>query len=152
MGSDIADKKHFHLLCNSDISRDSFIEFKLVKDWYEIQKEIFHFSIPCVSGNVFKRLQNTVSLLLLGKNTMEPTLIAGVGVGNMAKRLLGTKILYGVNDTIETYVISAVGSGQFKLAAANLIQGRVLACIWFLPLAVILLQTESLLLILGQDT
>lgn len=89
------------MLINSDGSLDDADQ---IKDCSQIQREILSFSIPCISTNVFKKLQNTICLMLVGKITMDPAMMAGVGVGNMTKQLLGTTILYGVNNTIETYV------------------------------------------------
>jgi hypothetical protein len=42
--------------------------------------------------------------MLVGKISLDPALMAGVGLGNMTKQIFGTTILYGVNNTIETYV------------------------------------------------
>jgi len=62
------------------------------------------FSIPCILINVFRRLQNTISLLFIGHLTLDPVLMAGFGVGNLTRRIFGTGIIYGVNNTFETYV------------------------------------------------
>ena len=40
----------------------------------------------------------------------DPTVMAGVGLGNMTKVLLGTTLMYGVNGGIDTYVSQAAGA------------------------------------------
>ena len=48
--------------------------------------------------------------MLVGGISLDPALMAGVGVGNMTKQILGTTVLYGVNNTVETYVSQAIGA------------------------------------------
>ena len=77
--------------------------------------------------------------------------MAGVGLGHMTKAVLGSTILVGVNASIETYVSQAAGAKKYQLAGTYLNQGRVLIVLCFIPICAILLNTEWLMVKLGQN-
>lgn len=77
--------------------------------------------------------------------------MAGVALGHMNKVMFGTTLLVGVNGCIETYVSQAAGAQEFRAAGLYLLQGRILLVLFFIPIACFLLQTERLMLLVGQD-
>jgi Na+-driven multidrug efflux pump len=79
----------------------------------------------------------------------DPSVMAGVALGHMTKAILGSTILVGVNASIETFVSQAAGGKNYRLAGIYLNQGRIILCLMFLPIAMILLQTENLMTALG---
>lgn len=89
--------------------------------------------------------------MVIGKVTFSPQIMAGVGVGNMTKQIFGTTVLYGVNSSIETFIPQAIGGGSLELVGIYLNQGRAILVLWYLPLALILCQTETILVHIGQD-
>ena len=58
--------------------------------------------------------------MMIGNISMDPALMAGVGLGNMTKQIFGTTILYGVNGSIETFICQALGAREYKLAGVYL--------------------------------
>lgn len=77
--------------------------------------------------------------------------MAAVGLGNMTKTLFGTTLMYGVNGGIETFVSQAAGAKQYKLAGIYLNQGRLILMFTFVPICYMLLSTESIMNMLGQN-
>lgn len=68
-------------------------------------RNILKLAIPTLSSNLFKRFNNTLILMVVGSiNPSDPSIMAGIGLGNMTKLLLGSTILQGCNGSIETYV------------------------------------------------
>ena len=84
-------------------------------------------------------------------NSQDPSIMAGVALGHMTRVLLGSSLLVGVNGSIETYVVQAAGAKEHALAGTYLNQGRVILLIVFIPVALMLMQTEYLMVTLGQD-
>lgn len=81
----------------------------------------------------------------------DPHMLAGVGLANMTMAFTGYMFLMGLNSCIETFVSQAAGSGKIELCGIYLNRARFLFTLFFIPLALILLQIEKVLLFLGQD-
>ena len=95
-------------------------------------------------SNLFKKFQSTLSIIAVGRlSFQEPAIMAGVALGHMTKVLLGSTILVGVNGSIETYVSQSAGAKDKKLAGTFLNQGRVILCLFFIPIAIILCFTKQ---------
>jgi len=76
-------------------------------------------------------------------------MIAGVGLGNTTQNLVALSIVYGLNSTIETLVSQAWGAGEKKLCGVYLNRGRLILSLFFIPIFIILENTESILIYLG---
>ena len=76
-------------------------------------------------------------------------MINGSGLGNMTQNLFGLSIIYGLNSVVETLSSQAYGSGKKKLCGVYLNRARLLLTIFYIPITLILLQTENLLLVFG---
>lgn len=78
-------------------------------------------------------------------------MMAGVGMGNMVMNVLGLTIAMGLNGALETFTSQAFGSGNLKLCALYLNRGRVILILVYIPITLVLLQSEYILIQLGQN-
>jgi Na+-driven multidrug efflux pump len=102
-------------------------------------RNILKLAIPTLNSNLFKRFNNTLILMVVGSiNPGDPSVMAGIGLGNMTKLLLGSTILQGCNGSIETYVSQAAGAGEHKMAGIYLNQGRLILLLCFIPICIML--------------
>ena len=76
---------------------------------------------------------------------------AGVGLGHAFKMMLGITVVHGVNSGMDTYLNQAVGAKHYELAGQYFNRGRLITFLTFLPCLVILLNTQRILMLLGQN-
>jgi Na+-driven multidrug efflux pump len=81
----------------------------------------------------------------------DPAMIAGIGLGNMTVNLIGLSMKCGFNSALDTLISHAAGRSELRLCGLYLNRGRcVMTCV-FIPAALVLLNTKSILLRLRQD-
>ena len=78
-------------------------------------------------------------------------MLAGVGMGNMTQNLCGLSIILGFNSSIDTLVSRSAGAGDLKMCGVYLNRGRFVMTVIFVPIVFIIMNTESLLISIGQD-
>lgn len=72
-------------------------------------------------------------------------MIAGVGMGNVIMNMLGMAVAFGMNGALETFVSQSFGQGNLELCGVYLNRGRVVMTMFFLPVAIIMTQVETLM-------
>ena len=75
--------------------------------------------------------------------------LAGVGLGNTTLNIACLSICMGMNGALETLVSQAFGYGNIVLCGVYLNRARVIGTLTFIPLAILLFSSETILLKLG---
>jgi MATE family multidrug resistance protein len=79
----------------------------------------------------------------------DPAKLAGVGMGNMIMNLFGLSTVYGMNGAMETLVAHAFGHGNLHLCGVYLNRARLILCIVYIPIIIILFFAEDILLFIN---
>lgn len=69
----------------------------------------------------------------------------------MFSNILGNSLMVGLNATLDTLLPQARGFGDLRLCGVYLNRARIALTILFIPLSIILLNTESIFHLLGFD-
>ncbi len=69
----------------------------------------------------------------------------------MTINLCGLSIFFGFNSAIESLVSRAVGANQFENCGILLYRGRLVVLISYIPVVIILLNSQSILVAFGQN-
>ena len=69
----------------------------------------------------------------------------------MIQNILGLSVVYGMNSVIEILSSQAFGAGNKQLCGVYLYRGCILLTLAYVPIVLMLLQSEFILLLLGQD-
>ena len=96
-------------------------------------------------GSMAYFFQVTVALFLISR-TGDVKELSIVGLGDMVLKMFGISFYFGLNSSIETLVSQASGAGNMKMCGIYLWTGRMLVLISFIPISLVLYQTEYLLL------
>ena len=78
-------------------------------------------------------------------------MLAGVGMGNMTQALCALSFILGFNSALDTLISQAAGAGNIELCGLYLNKGRAVMTFLFVPIAIVLMHTESILIHLGQN-
>lgn len=107
-------------------------------------------AIPTMVTMVIHVSQMMVNLIFVGRLN-NPAMLAGVGMGNITQNFFALTIAYGLNGTLESLISQAYGAGNLDLCGVYLNRSRVVLLAFMAPMLLILLNTESLLTLIGQD-
>ena len=69
----------------------------------------------------------------------------------MTINLCGLSIIFGFNSAIESLVSRAVGANQFENCGILLNRGRLVVLFAFIPIIIILFNSQSILVAFGQN-
>jgi MATE family multidrug resistance protein len=87
---------------------------------------------------------------LIGKLN-DPVKLAAIGLGNMLNQLLPYTMMIGMNTALETLVSQAYGRKNIYECGLFLHRSLMLITIMFIPIAVILYYSDSILIFVGID-
>ena len=96
------------------------------------------------------RLVDITNIYTVGK-LGDPAKIGGVGMGNMIMALFGLSIFSGLNSALDTLVSQAAGAGNLTLCGVYLNRGRLVILSCFVPIVVIVFNTENIMIAFSQD-
>ena len=71
-------------------------------------------------------------------------------MGTMTAYILGMAFILGFNSVLDTLVSQAAGAGNYELCGVLQNRGQLFVTLLFVPIVVILFQSERILLSLGQ--
>lgn len=77
--------------------------------------------------------------------------MAGVGMANMFQNILCFSVIYGFNSSLNTLVSQSFGMKDYKMCGVFLNRARFVMTLIFIPLLIILLNTESIFVSVGFD-
>ena len=78
-------------------------------------------------------------------------MFAGVGMGNMTQNLCALSWVLGFNSAMDTLVSQAVGGNNYELCGVYLNRGRFLMTLMFIPITIVLMNSERILVAAYQD-
>lgn len=108
---------------------------------------ILKLALPCTVGLIVEILQQNINLIFVGRLN-KPSVVAGVGIGNMVANIFSWSIMCGLNVALETLVSQAYGAKDLKLCGVYLNRARIVCIATFIPSTLIVMNTERLLLLL----
>jgi MATE family multidrug resistance protein len=106
--------------------------------------------IPTSLCQMVNILVEVMNLIFIG-HLNDASMLAGVGMGNMTQNLCGLSIILGFNSTIDTLVSQSAGTGEIKMCGVYLNRGRFVMTVIFVPILFIIMNTENMLIFIGQD-
>ena len=89
-------------------------------------------------------------MLFIG-NLNDKAKLAGLGMAIMVQNLLAMSIFIGFSMALDTLISHAAGAGKIRQCGVYLNRARVITLGLFVPISAMLLQTDSILQVLGQD-
>ena len=107
-------------------------------------------ALPPIMGNMIQLLVQMITVFFIGRMN-DPVLLAAVGLGNMMINVLAFAITQGLNGALEYYVSNAFGQRQYKECGQWLNRGKLVATLALIPVLVMFVNSEAILLKLGQD-
>ncbi len=78
-------------------------------------------------------------------------IMAGVGMANMYMNITCLSVLFGINMNLNTVGSQAFGFGDLRMCGVYLNRARIIMTIIFIPLSILLLQTEGIFDLAGFD-
>jgi len=87
--------------------------------------EFYKLGIPSMLCNIALFLQEVMNLYTAG-HMPNPTIMAGIGLGNMTQNLFAVAFIESLNSVIQTLGSQAFGSGNLRLCGIYLNRGRLL--------------------------
>ena len=92
-----------------------------------------------------------VSNMIFAGMLNDSILLAGVGLATTAINIFLFVPIWGMNGTVETLVSQAFGANNIHLCGVYVNRGRLINLVMFVPLAILLCFSESILVQFGQD-
>jgi Na+-driven multidrug efflux pump len=77
--------------------------------------------------------------------------LAGVGMANMFVNILCLSVIYGLNETLNTFVSQSYGLGDYRMCGVFHNRSRIVMTLIYIPLSVMLSQTEAFFDLAGFD-
>lgn len=101
-------------------------------------------SVPLSISSMANFFQVTVAILLISY-TGDVMQLSVVGLGDMVLKIFGISVFFGLNSSVETLVSQAYGAGNLHMCGVYRWTGRLIVVIAFVPVAVIMYHTETML-------
>lgn len=106
-------------------------------------------AFPAIFNNVVRMLMEVVNLSIIGQ-LGRPSLVAGVGMGNMTINMIGFSFIIGFNSVLDTLISQSAGARKLELCGVFRNRGIFFVCIIFMPISIILNYSEDILVYIGQ--
>ena len=113
-------------------------------------KSILKILLPSVLCNLLMKVQEIVNLIFVGHSN-NSQMIAAVGLGNALLDIMGLSIIIGMNGALNTLSSQSAGAQRIDMCQTYLKRGKVVLTMCFVPIAILLTQSERILLMAGQD-
>ena len=110
----------------------------------------FKLGVPAVLCTIVIFLQESMNLSFAG-HMKKPSIMAGIGLGNMTINLFAIAFIDSMNQVIEVLVSQAFGNGNKELCGVYLNRGRFMLTCLFIPITYMILNISHLYNQLGQD-
>ena len=107
-------------------------------------------AIPAVFCTFMMMIQEMVNLVYVG-HLENAAKLAAVGLGNAIQNMIGISIIVGMNGALNSLVSQAGGAGNLDLCIMYLHRSKIVMTLCLIPIGILILNSESLLLVMGQD-
>lgn len=104
-------------------------------------------AFPAIICNMVFNAQILINIRAASK-LQDPTVLAGIGLGNMTITLACNAILMKLNRAMESLVPQAFGRGDMQLCGVFLNRARFMVIIAFLPIIALVLNAKHLYILL----
>mgnify|MGYP002633245841 CR=1 FL=1 len=118
-------------------------------EWARV-KIFLNQAFPNILSCICTMLMEFINVAAAGRLN-STTKVAGLGIGNQIQNMLGIVICIGMNNALNTLSPLAAGTGDLKLGLTYLRRGQVVLTICFIPILGLMLCSESILIMIGQD-
>jgi multidrug resistance protein, MATE family len=113
-------------------------------------KDILEIGLPAIISMVLALVVEVINSIFVGHLGKEE-ILAGVGMANMYMNVTCLSLLFGMNMVLNTLGSQAHGFGDLRLCGIYLNHSRIIITIIFIPLAIMLMNTESIFDFIGFD-
>jgi len=86
-----------------------------------------------------------VNTFFVGKLN-DPSLLAGVGMGNMLINVLAFAVMQGLNGALETFVSNAFGQKDYTKMGLYLNRGKMVCSVIMIPIIIIFSLSDKILI------
>ena len=135
---------------NENLLDDSSEPKKEMPSYWSMLKQFLHIAVPMIFQCNFMLLTGMFNLIFAGRFE-DSAKLAGVGLGNTTVNILLLSICMGMNGALETLVSQAFGYGNLQLCGVYLNRARLVGTLTYIPIAILLLFSETILVQIGQD-
>ena len=112
--------------------------------------EFFKLSVPLLIYENMFYIIIVINVIFAGRLN-DSTKMAGIGLGTTFNHIFGVSVFFGINTALETLITQTYGSGNLTLCGVYLNRARVIGTLVFIPMAIIMLNSNHILLFCGQD-
>ncbi len=138
------------MLDNADKENSSEQKFKSALTFSQAIKDILDIGLPAIISMVLALVIEVINSIFVGHLGKEE-ILAGVGMANMYMNVTCLSLLFGMNMVLNTLGSQAHGFGDLRLCGIYLNHSRIIITIIFIPLAIMLMNTESIFDAIGFD-
>ena len=120
------------------------------EEWTNTLKVVLNISIPAIISMISSfsiQVANTAFAGHMG----DPAVMAGVGMATMYVNIFCSSLMVGLNSTLNTLLSQSVGFGDYRMCGVFFNRSRIVLTLMFIPLAILLLQTDYIFELLGFD-
>lgn len=125
-------------------------EKHLPPSFSETLRQVIKICLPAIIGMVSSFSMHVINTSLCG-HLGDQAVMAGVGMATMFSNIFCNSLMMGLNSTLDTLISQAKGFGDLHLCGVYLNRARIALTLMFIPLAILLLNTERVFLLLGFD-
>jgi Na+-driven multidrug efflux pump len=104
--------------------------------------------VPSVLCTIVIFLQESMNLSFAG-HMNKPSIMAGIGLGNMTLNLFAITFVDAMNQVIEVLVSQAYGNSNKELCGVYLNRGRFMQILLYLPITYVVLNISQFYIKLG---
>lgn len=98
---------------------------------------VLQFAGPLSIALMLGLLNDVTNVVMLGQSSLDPAVLAAVGLGNLMQNTLGLSMMIGLTGAFDTFVSQAHGAGEHDKCVLVLQRGRVIITaqlLWIYPL------------------
>ncbi|TNV80526.1 hypothetical protein FGO68_gene15533 [Halteria grandinella] len=107
--------------------------------------------LPASITQLFSMGMDLANMIFIGHSN-DSAKIAGIGLGNLFINICSQAVILGLNGGISTLASQAYGAKNYRKVGIYLNRGRFIGLAFFIPQALLMLNCERILLLLGQDS
>ena len=123
-------------------------KYRKTLTFFETLKDILEIGVPAMLSMVLELIVEVLNSMFVGHLGREDVM-AGVGMANMYMNIICLCVLWGMNMVLNTLGSQASGFGDLRMCGIYLNQSRIILTVIFIPITILLLQTEFIFDLVG---
>lgn len=117
-------------------------------NFWEVSYSFYKLGVPAMMTSVVFQVLEILNLMFAG-HLGNPSVVAGIGLGNMTINLFALSFVTSMNSVIETLGAQAAGNGKIELCGVLLNRGRVMLIYMSVPIFLVLFNMQHFYIYLG---